>query len=148
MTSITPSADRPYLRIATEDSYAPPDMISLWRDHLANDTIDDIGFTSLVGYVLNSPHPQPQAVVERLQDAGERRIADMDAAGIDHQVMALTAPGTQVLNADEGQRIARLANDKMAQAVAAHPTRLSALAAVSYEDPTAAVAELQRAAEI
>lgn len=145
MTSTTPSADRPYLRIATEEAYAPPEMISLWREHLANDTIDDIGFTSLVGYFLNSPHPQPQAVVERLQDAGERRIADMDAAGIDHQVMALTAPGTQVLNADEGQRIARLANDKMAQAVAAHPTRLSALAAVSYEDPTAAVAELQRA---
>jgi len=145
MTSSSTPAERPYLRIATEEAYAPPEMISLWREHLANDTIDDIGFTSLVGYFLNSPHPQPQAVVERLQDAGARRVADMDAAGIDHQIIALTAPGTQVLDAAEGQRIAALANDKMAQAVAEHPTRFSALAAVSYEDPDAAVAELQRA---
>src|SRR5690606_6107911 len=87
-------AERDYLRIATEEAYAPPEMIDLYRSHLATDDVDDVGFTSLMGYFLGSEHPQPRAVVERLQDAGERRIEDMDAAGIDHQVLALTAPGT------------------------------------------------------
>ncbi|MFD1718449.1 amidohydrolase family protein [Georgenia deserti] len=138
-------AERDYLRIATEEAYAPPEMIDLYRSHLAMDGVDDVGFTSLMGYFLGSEHPQPRAVVERLQDAGERRIEDMDAAGIDHQVLALTAPGTQILDAEEGARIARIANDRLAEACAARPDRFSALAAVSYEDPDAAVAELERA---
>jgi 5-carboxyvanillate decarboxylase len=98
-----------------------------------------------MGYFLGSSHPQPRSVVERLQDAAARRLADMDATGIDHQVLAVTAPGTQVLDADEGIRIARLANDRLAAICEANPTRFSALAAVSYEDVDAAVAELRRA---
>ncbi|MEJ5755946.1 amidohydrolase family protein, partial [Salmonella enterica] len=84
-------------------------------------------------------------VVERLQDAAERRIADMDATGIDHQVIALTSPGTQVLPPDEAVAMARLANDRLAAACAAHPDRFSGLAAVSYTEADTDVAELQRA---
>jgi 2,3-dihydroxybenzoate decarboxylase len=98
-----------------------------------------------MGYFLGSTHPQPRSVVERLQDAAARRLADMDATGIDHQVLAVTAPGTQVLDADEGSRIARLANDRLAAICQANPTRFSALAAVSYEDVGTAVTELRRA---
>ncbi|NLP83584.1 amidohydrolase [Microbacterium sp. CFH 90308] len=138
-------ASRPYLRIATEEAWAPPELIDLYRRHLSERTIDDVGFESLMGYFLGSSHPQPRSVVERLQDAAARRLADMDATGIDHQVLAMTAPGTQVLDADEGSRVARLANDRLAAICQANPTRFSALAAVSYEDVGAAVAELRRA---
>ncbi|MEO5534518.1 MAG: amidohydrolase family protein [Pseudolysinimonas sp.] len=141
---MTPS-NRQYLRIATEEAWAPPELIDLYRRHLSEKTIDDIGFGSLMGYFLGSDHPQPQAVAARLQGAAEGRLADMDSAGIDHQVLAVTAPGTQVLDAQEGARIARLANDRLSQIVQAHPTRFSALAAVSYEDVDVAVAELRRA---
>ncbi|MER7797925.1 amidohydrolase family protein [Microbacterium sp. NPDC096154] len=143
---MTPTDEhRPYLRIATEEAWAPTEMIDLYRRHLSEGTIADIGFHSLMGYFLGSAHPQPRAVVERLHAAAERRLADMDSAGIDHQVMALTAPGTQVLDAEEGARIARIANDRLSELCRAHPTRFSALAAVSYEDVDAAVAELRRA---
>lgn len=141
----TPVESRPYLRIATEEAWAPPEMFDLYRRHLADGTIGDIGFHSLVGYFLGSSHPQPRAVVQRLQDAAERRIADMDASGIDHQVLALTAPGTQVLDAGEGIAVARLANDRLSEICRANPTRFSALAAVSYEDVEAAVTEVRRA---
>jgi 5-carboxyvanillate decarboxylase len=142
---VTPPADRPYLRIATEEAWAPPELIDLYRRHLSQNTIDDIGFASLMGYFLGSDHPQPQAVVARLHAAADVRLADMDASGIDHQVLALTAPGTQVLDADEGTHIARLANDRLSDLVRSHPTRFSALAAVSYENVDGAVAELRRA---
>ncbi|PVW03302.1 amidohydrolase [Microbacterium sp. Gd 4-13] len=136
---------RTHLRIATEEAWAPPELISLYRRHLSERTIDDIGFSSLMGYFLGSTHPQPQAVVARLQSAAEERIADMDATGIDHQVLALTAPGTQVLDAREGIDIARLSNDRLSTLSREHPTRFSALAAVSFEDVDAAVIELRRA---
>jgi 5-carboxyvanillate decarboxylase len=142
---VTPPPDRPYLRIATEEAWAPPELIDLYRRHLSQNTIDDIGFGSLMGYFLGSDHPQPQAVVARLHAAADVRLADMDASGIDHQVLAVTAPGTQVLDADEGAHIARLANDRLAELVRSHPTRFSALAAVSYENVDGAVAELRRA---
>lgn len=142
---MTDVAARPYLRIATEEAWAPPELIALFRRHLAEGTIEDVGFSSLMGYFLGSSHPQPKAVVARLQDAAEARIADMDATGIDHQVLALTAPGTQVLDAVEGVGIARLANDRLSAIVHAHPSRFSALAAVSYEDVDAAILEVRRA---
>lgn len=141
----TDTADRPYLRIATEEAWAPTELIDLYRRHLSEGTIDDIGFQGLMGHFLGSDHPQPRAVAARLHAAAEERLADMDSAGIDHQVLAVTAPGTQVLDADEGTRIARLANDRLAEIVRAHPTRFSALAVVSFEDVDAAVAELRRA---
>lgn len=139
------SPDRPYLRIATEEAWAPPELIELYRRHLSEGTIDDIGFGSLMGHFLGSTHPQPREVAARLHAAAEVRLADMDSAGIDHQVLAVTSPGTQVLDAEEGSRIARLANDRLSELVRAHPTRLSALAVVSFEDVDAAVAELRRA---
>ena len=40
-------------------------------------------------------------LVERLGDLDERRIADMDGAGIDVQVLSLTAPGVEQLEAAE-----------------------------------------------
>jgi len=138
-------APRTYLRIATEEAWAPPELIALYRRHLSEGTIADIGFGSLMGYFLGSDHPQPKAVADRLHAAADRRLADMDAAGIDHQVLAVTAPGTQVLDAEEGARIARLANDRLSEMCRAHPTRFSALAAVSYEDVGGAVLELRRA---
>ncbi len=85
-----------YLRIATEEAFAPPELVRLWRAMLADGTCDDPGFVSLHGFYLRSKAERPAAVLARLQDLGERRIADMDAAGIDRQIVSLTCPGTQI----------------------------------------------------
>jgi len=135
----------PYLRIATEEAWAPPEAIALYRDHLASRDLDDIGFNSLMGYFLNSPHPQPRAVVERLQDAAERRISDMDATGIDHQVLALTSPGTQVLPPEEAVTLAEIANARLGEICRTRPERFSGLGTVSFTDAATDVAELRRA---
>src|SRR5699024_5981227 len=98
---LSTGGNRGYLRIATEEAYALPEMFETYRRHLAEASNPDIGFNSLLGYFLGSDHQQPKWVVKRLQEAGETRLEDMDRAGIDHQVLALTAPGTQVLDASE-----------------------------------------------
>jgi predicted TIM-barrel fold metal-dependent hydrolase len=83
-------------------------------------------------------------VAEELLSLGASRIAAMDAAGINLQVLSLTMPGCQGLEAADAIAMARDANDRMAEAVKAHPTRFAAFAALPTADPAAAVAELQR----
>ncbi len=83
-------------------------------------------------------------LVEQLCDLGEKRIAEMDAAGIDMQVLSLTSPGTEQLDAAAATAIAREANDRVAEAVKAHPDRFAGFACLPTADPQAAVAELER----
>lgn len=84
-------------------------------------------------------------LLEQLTDIGERRIADMDAAGLDMQVLSLTAPGVEQLEASEALRLARDANDVLAAAVRRHPNRLAGFATVPTPEPQAAADELERA---
>jgi 2,3-dihydroxybenzoate decarboxylase len=69
----------------------------------------------------------------------------MDAAGIDMQILSLSAPGVQNFAAATATTLARLANDRLAAAIAAHPQRFAGLAAFAPQDPAAAAKELQRA---
>ncbi len=131
-------------RIATEEAFAPAELLGLYR-RLLHDGRGDKGFESLWGFYLGSTAERPRSVVRKLADLGAERLADMDAAGIDHQVLALTAPGTNVLDPATARSMATLANDVAAQAVRDHPDRYTALAAVALQDPDSAVAELERA---
>lgn len=81
---------------------------------------------------------------EQLTDISTKRIAAMDAAGIDMQVLSLTSPGTEQLNADEAKPLAREANDFVAKTAEKHPTRFSGFAALPTADPDAAAKELER----
>lgn len=80
-----------------------------------------------------------------LYDLGARRIAAMDAGGIDMQVLSLNQPGCQALPAPDAVALARDSNDLLATAVKAHPRRFAGLAAVATADPSAAAKELERA---
>ncbi|HKF75070.1 MAG TPA: amidohydrolase family protein [Candidatus Dormibacteraeota bacterium] len=91
------------------------------------------------------PRPLPEEVQARLLDLGPARIADMDAAGIDVQVLSLLSPGAQRFAAAEAAARAREENDRLADAVRRHPDRLAAFAAVPTADPAAAADELERA---
>jgi len=81
---------------------------------------------------------------QRLRDVGAERIARMDAAGVDVQVLSITTPGTQVLDAAEAVPLARDANDFLADTVRARPDRFVALATLPTPDPEAAARELER----
>ena len=80
-----------------------------------------------------------------LLDLGERRIAAMDAAGIDMQVLSLNQPGCQALEGAAAIALARDSNDLLSDAIKAHPRRFAGLAAVPTADPAAAAKELERA---
>lgn len=145
MTSAESTAPRAYRRIATEEAYAPPELFDLYRRMLDTGSSNDRGFESLMGFYLGSDAPKPVAVRRRLQDLGEERIADMDSSGIDHQILALTSPGTNVLDQAAAREIATITNDRLADACRRHPDRFSALAALPLQDPESAVRELDRA---
>ena len=84
-------------------------------------------------------------LVGRLTDLGDGRIQDMDAAGIDIQVLSLTAPGTEQLPAADARTVARETNDALAEAVRRYPSRLAGLASLPTAAPDAAADELERA---
>ena len=73
---------------------------------------------------------------EQLADLGDKRIAAMDAAGIDMQVLSLNDPGAEQSEADEALAVARDANDALAAAVRKHPTRLAGFATLPTRRPT------------
>lgn len=82
-----------------------------------------------------------------LQDTGEDRLAVMDEAGIDVQVLSLVAPGSQTVDQQRAVPLARQVNDQVAEAVRAHPDRFDALASLPTQDPEAAAVEACRAVE-
>jgi len=117
-------APRPQV-IALEEHYLDPEM----KPHFTG--IDAPG--------------RPQ-IVARLEDVGQGRLAEMDAAGIDIQVLSHAAPSLQKLaDAELAVRLARGANDRLAETVAAHPDRFAGFAALPTADPKEAADELERA---
>src|SRR5579862_4260853 len=81
----------------------------------------------------------------KLIDLFDRRLVEMDAAGIVCEVLSLNANGVQEIpDIAKAVALAREANDALAAAVAKRPDRFAALAALPMQDPQAAAAELQR----
>jgi uncharacterized protein len=80
----------------------------------------------------------------KLLDLGVERIAAMDEAGIDLQVMSLVAFGLEGLSAADGTAVAREVNDELAAAVAKYPDRLAGFATLALKDVGEATKELER----
>ncbi len=83
--------------------------------------------------------------VTELLDLGKSRLAAMDAAGIDVQVLSHNQPGCQALAGAPAIATAQEVNDCLHQAINAHPDRFAGLAALPTAEPAAAVKELDRA---
>jgi predicted TIM-barrel fold metal-dependent hydrolase len=83
-------------------------------------------------------------LLEQLSDLGDKRIAAMDAAGIDMQVLSLNSPGAEQLEAAEAIPLTRDANDFLADAVERNPTRFAGFASVPTAAPDRAAEELER----
>lgn len=80
----------------------------------------------------------------KLVDLGAGRLADMDAAGIDVQVLSLADGGMDRLDSPTASALARDVNDTLAAAVQAHRTRFAAFATVNLQDPESAASESER----
>ena len=131
----------PYRRIATEEAWITPELIKAYRELIARRPADEPGFMSMWGRFLDLGG----VLLDRLLDMDARRIAEMDASGIDLQLLLLTAPGVQVFPAAEAAAFAADSNEQLADAIRRHPTRFAGLAAIAPQDPPAAARELERA---
>ncbi len=95
---------------------------------------------------LGAPPETVAKWIAQMSDLGEGRIAAMDEGGVDFMVLSMTSPGVQLEpDAEKAKRLARLANDRLAEAVRAHPTRFGGFAHLALQDPEAAADELERA---
>lgn len=133
----------PYLRIATEEAFAPPELLDAYRKILAKSDADP-GFRGLMGFYMSSPSERAQHIMRCLTDLDQLRLQHMDETGIDVQVIGLTAPGVQVMDKATAVSFSRLANDQLAEAVRRHPTRFVGMIAVAPQDPSAAAKEIER----
>jgi len=84
-------------------------------------------------------------IQRKLDDLGALRIREMDAAGIDLQVISENNPATQNLDAETSVTLARASNDTLHEAVRVHPDRFAAFATLPTPNPKAAADELERA---
>ena len=96
-------------------------------------------------FTERGPEMRNPALQERLYDVGAGRIKDMDDAGIDVQVISHGAPSVQRMDAEVAVPLSRKTNDRLCEAVKAHPGRLEGFAVVPTADPKAGADELERA---
>jgi predicted TIM-barrel fold metal-dependent hydrolase len=94
--------------------------------------------------MLKSGGVRASKIFEQLCDIGTKRLAEMDAAGIDMQVLSLNYPGTEQSEAAEAIATASETNDILAAAVMKNPTRFAGLAALPTAAPEKAIEELDR----
>jgi 5-carboxyvanillate decarboxylase len=133
-----------FLRIATEEAFAPPELLQQWKKMLDRGDVPDPGFKDQWSFFLGSS-PRAQSIASRLADIGEARIRDMDSTGIARQILSLTNPGVQLFDPEEGAAWSISCNDQLAEAIAKHPDRFSGLAAIPPQNPDFAAKELERA---
>jgi predicted TIM-barrel fold metal-dependent hydrolase len=84
-----------------------------------------------------------EKTLSNLAHLGDERISQMDAAGIDMQVLSLNHPGVEQSAPAEAVGVATEANDFLQAAVARHPTRFAGLAALPTAAPDKAAEELE-----
>jgi len=92
--------------------------------------------------------PAPLArdgLTAKLIDLEKHRLPAMDEAGIDMQVLSVTAPGSQQAPTETAAELSRGLNDRCAEAIAAHPDRFNAFATLPTQDPHGAILEAKRA---
>lgn len=133
----------PYKRIATEEAFAPPQMLDIYRRLFERGDCDP-GFRGLMGFYMSSPSERAQHIMRCLTDLDQLRLQHMDQAGIDVAVLALTSPGVQTMDAGTAVSFAREANDFLADAIRRHPTRFAGMLAVAPQNPAAAAKEIER----
>jgi predicted TIM-barrel fold metal-dependent hydrolase len=137
------AADSHVRRIATEEAFAIPEQFDAYRA-LGRSTWSspDIVYWSRI---LEDPGNR---LIDALLDVDDARIADMDANGVDVQLLLLTSPGVQVLDAVTATVMAARANDLLAEAIARHPDRFAGLATFAPQDPERAAQEMRRVTEL
>jgi len=89
--------------------------------------------------------PYGDALVAKLVDLGEGRLRLMDQAGVDTALISLTTPGVEQFDTVKGAKLAREANDVLAEAIDKYPDRYGGFCALPVKDVDTSIKELERA---
>jgi len=109
MRNQTNDPDRHVKTIAIEEHFSTP----MQRQKSSPDAFRDF-------YISTRSEHIGHNIVEQLADLDEQRLAYMDAAGIDIQVLSFTSPGPQAFEAAEAIPLAKDANERLHEAVKRH----------------------------
>ncbi len=127
-----------FRKIATEEAFAIPEQMEAMRELVRkSDRYDPDLF--LWDFMARGGE-----LTQRLLDLEGERLRIMDEAGIDVQLLALTSTGVQMLDAERGTVLAKLANDRLAELIRKHPRRFAGLCTIAPQDPAAAAREIER----
>lgn len=88
--------------------------------------------------------PRGAVIVERLFETDEKRVTEMDVAGIDVQLLSLNSPGVEQMEPGDAISCAREANDFLAEVIKHHPRRFGGFAALPIQTPDEAAKEFER----
>jgi 5-carboxyvanillate decarboxylase len=83
-------------------------------------------------------------MLPKLLDTEQLRIADMDANKVDMHLLSLALPGVQIFEESEAIDLAKLANDRMSEAIKKYPKRFAALGCFAPQNVQAATKEMER----
>jgi len=92
--------------------------------------------------------PHGALIEDKLLEIGEKRLREMDEAGIDIQVLSLSTPGCEQFSVADGTKWSQHSNNYLHSVINKYPDRFVGLAALAPQDPEAAARELERAVEI
>lgn len=123
--------------VTVEEHYIDPDIARATGPEIAKISP---GFQEAFASEDGLPgSPDPAA----LADLGDKRLADMDACGVDVQV--LSGLNAQLLPPDVAAEMTRTTNDNLALAMKEHPGRFAGFASIPTSTPDQAGDELRRA---
>jgi len=74
----------------------------------------------------------------------EKRLEDMDDAGIDLEILTLSIPSVDIFPVRTAETLARVVNDEFAEICRDYPRRFMAFATLPFVDPRGTVKELDR----
>lgn len=102
-----------------------------------------------VGYLHETQQNLKNGLVDKvvipLSDFGSRRLEVMDKNGVDFSVLSLSGPGVQIEpDTKKAIRLAKYANDKLAEEMHKRPNRYGGFAHLAMQDPLSAANELER----
>jgi 5-carboxyvanillate decarboxylase len=137
-----------YRRIATEEAFSIPEVAARLRE-VARAPGNSLDLRLVRAIYDQKSTPANSASLGRflggLLDLEKDRIRIMDENGVDMHLLSLTAPGVQMFDADTATELATLANDRLAETIARHPSRFAGLASFAPQSPKRAAKEMERA---
>ncbi|NIJ21370.1 putative TIM-barrel fold metal-dependent hydrolase [Sphingomonas naasensis] len=140
----------PIRRIATEEAFATPELVKAWLAIARAEPGSSLDVPTGILSIFDNPRPgsNQDRFRRQLLDLDAERLADMEAAGVDMQILSVTIPGVQMFEPDMASALAITTNDHLAAAIARHPRRFAGLACFAPQDPVRAVREMERAVKM